>query len=216
MRRAPRANRTSVAIGETGAKERSPVVHLQPNWDGGLIRFRPFHSVKSGFRQAATTRAARLTECTRVPQRLFLRDLRLEAHRHAVLFPDERVAREAERVLADIAGRLAIEEEVRLALEPEAAPAIDRNGLDLRTRSRGLSKEDLFERPAELAHEHRDAELFRLRYAGVLAIGERDALARPARLDEDVIGRAEFGRHADGEVHTTPCLVQGDALPGQR
>src|SRR5207247_6703405 len=110
MRRAPRANRTSVAIGETGAKERSPVVHLQPNWDGGLIRFRPFHSVKSGFRQAATARAARLTECTRDPQRLFLRDLRLEAHRHAVLFPDEGVARGAGRFLADFRGRLVIED----------------------------------------------------------------------------------------------------------
>src|SRR5919204_3088702 len=136
------------------------------------------------------------------PQRLVLRDLCLETHGHAVLLPDKGVTSQTQRVLARLAVRLAVEKEVRLTLEPEAARAIDRDGLDLRTRSGSLAEQDLLDRAAELADQHRDPDLLRLRDAGAFAIREGHALGRAACFDKDVVRRAQLRRHADREVDT--------------
>src|SRR5436853_485188 len=83
------------------------------------------------FRHRAGGRGS-LAEARGDPQRVVARYLRLEAERHAVLLPEQRVAGEAQRLGLGVAGLVAIEEEVRLPFDPEPLATVHRHVLDPR------------------------------------------------------------------------------------
>src|SRR6266850_5981658 len=136
-----------------------------------------------------------LAESRRDPERVLSRDLGFETERHAVVLPDECVAGKAKGLDQDIPRGVPIEEEVRGALEPQAAAAIDSETFDPGVRPRALSPDEvLIERAAELHDEHADAGLVRDRDTGALPVHERDPLARARCIGPiaiDLIGRSQ-------------------------
>src|SRR5204863_9344083 len=116
----------------------------------------------------------------------------------------------------DRASGIAVEEQVRMSLQPVSLPAVDREPLDSRVRARHLSHwvETGIDIPAELGQEQTNASLPRCGQPRARIVNERHLITDRLTVKIDFVRRGDLGNSGrqDAVRDSGRCLSKGDPL----